>query len=247
MKAVILSLFVTVLSLSTLHAETPLSADEKAAIHAEIRAYLLENPEILREAMAVLEEREAEAAAEADIALVQEHRAALLGDGFSYIGGNPEGDVTLIEFVDYQCGFCKRAHPEVQALIAADPNIRYIVKELPILGPASMAAARAALAVLDLQGDAAYARFSDALMRHEGQLTPGVITALADEAGADVDEMMALADSDAITNRLNETRALASAIKLSGTPTFVLGDRILRGYLPLQDMQAIVAETREGT
>ncbi len=241
LKASVLSLMALPLS-----AQSGLSTADKETLRNEIREYILENPEILREAMAILEEREADAQRLADIALVQLHSDSLYSDGFSFIGGNPDGDITIVEFVDYQCGYCKRAHPEVQAILSADPNIRYVAKELPILGPASMVAARSALAVLDQQGPEVYAKFSDALMRHQAQLTPSVISSLAEASGVDTQKMLTLADTDTITNRLNANRALAQAIKLSGTPTFVVGDKILRGYLPLPEMQRVIEEERDG-
>ena len=95
-------------------------------------------------------------------------RDAIFDDGFSFVGGNPEGSVTIVEFLDYQCGFCRRAHPEVRELIAADGDIRWIVKEMPILGPGSELAARAAVATLIAEGPEAYAALHDRLMRLEG-------------------------------------------------------------------------------
>ncbi len=117
---------------------TDLSEAERAAFRAEVRAYLMDNPEIIVEAVDLLKERTAQAQAQADDSLVKENADALFNDGYSWVGGNPEGDITLVEFMDYRCGYCRRAKPEVAKLLAADGNIRLIVKEFPILGEASM-------------------------------------------------------------------------------------------------------------
>ena len=119
-----------------------LSSADKDAINAQIRAYILEDPEIIVEAMQVLEQREQNAQANADRDLVASMRGPLEDDGYSLIAGNPDGDVTLIEFLDYRCGYCKQAHDGVKALIASDPNIKFIIKEFPILGPESTFASR---------------------------------------------------------------------------------------------------------
>ena len=108
----------------------------------QVRAYLLQNPEVIFEAVAEFERRNAQAQGDMDGALIEANAEALFNDPMSWVGGNPEGDVTLVEFLDYKCGFCKRALPEVDALLEQDDNIRVIVKELPILGAESELASR---------------------------------------------------------------------------------------------------------
>ncbi|WP_161861259.1 DsbA family protein [Algicella marina] len=247
MKTVMFALAFSALAVTGALAQTDMTEAERDSLHSEIRAYLLENPEVLREAMAVLEEREADEQVAEDQRIVEENIDALYADGFSYTLGDADSPLTIVEFIDYQCGYCKRAHPDVQALLESNPDIRYIIKELPILGPESLVAARSTMAVLENQGPETYATFSDALMRHQGKLTTAVIASIAEESGVNIDEMIALADSDLITERLNATRVLAKAVKLSGTPTFVIGDVILRGYLPKEDMAELIEDVREGT
>ncbi|NNU80663.1 DsbA family protein [Halovulum dunhuangense] len=222
-----------------------LSPADRDALRAEIRGYLLDNPEVLMEAIAVLEQRNAAAEANADAAAIAAHAEALYSDGVSHVMGNPQGDVTIVEFLDYQCGFCKRAHPEVMDLLAQDGNIRLIQKEFPILGPVSETASRAALAVLLDQGSEIYEAFTDAMMRFDGQLNPGVIRGLARDAGADVAAMEARMQDADITRIIAENRSLATALQVSGTPTFVLGSELVRGYLPLPQMQERVRSVRE--
>ena len=117
-----------------------MSEAERAAFRAEVRAYLLENPEVLSEAIEVLQQRQAEEAASQDLNLVKANQQDLFQDSHSYVGGNPEGDITVVEFIDYRCGYCRKAHTEVGQLIESDGDIRYIVKEFPILGDQSVIA-----------------------------------------------------------------------------------------------------------
>ena len=221
-----------------------LNEADRTALHEEFRSYLLENPEILREAMAELDRREREAQVSRDVALVEEHRDALTADGYSNVMGNPEGDITIVEFLDYQCSYCKRAHPEIQALLASDDNIRLIQKEFPILGPVSQMASRAASALLIAQGAEVYDTFADKLMRHEGALNQQVILALAEESGADIDRMLELANSEQVSEQLSRNVELGRAMEITGTPTFVVGDQMLRGFVPASTLRSMIAAQR---
>jgi protein-disulfide isomerase len=217
---------------------------ERAAIREEVRQYLLENPGILREMIAALEAEEAGARAETDRALIAEHAEALFDDGFSHVAGNPEGDVTIVEFIDYQCGFCRRAHPEVQALLERDGDVRLVVKEFPVLGPGSELAARAAVATLKTEGGEAYERLNHALMTLDGPVTEESLDRALAEAGIDGAAIRPVMADEEVTRRLAETRALAEAMGIRGTPTFVIGETLVPGYLPLEGLEALVAEAR---
>ncbi|MEN8840679.1 MAG: thioredoxin domain-containing protein, partial [Octadecabacter sp.] len=138
---------------SSVFAQDTMTEAERTEFRAEVRAYLLENPEVLMEAIAVLETRQAQAEVLRDDQLVAMNMNALLDDGFSYVGGNPDGDITIIEFTDYRCGFCRRAHPEVAELLESDGNIRMITKEFPILGEQSVVASQFAVATKIVAGD----------------------------------------------------------------------------------------------
>jgi protein-disulfide isomerase len=221
-----------------------LSEQDRAALHEEFRAYLLENPEILREAMIELDRRDRAAQASRDSELIREHRDELVADGYSNVLGNPEGDITIVEFLDYQCGYCKRAHPEIKALLESDPDIRLIQKEYPVLGPASQMAARAASAVLIAQGPEVYNRFTDALMLHDGPLNEQVLLALAEESGVDIDRMLDLGNGDEVGAQLSRNLQLGRDMEISGTPTFVIGDQMLRGYAPASTFRSLIEAQR---
>ena len=224
--------------------ETPMSERERSALHAEIRAYLLANPEILNEMIAILEQKQQAETAEKDRTLVATHAQAIFDDGFSFVGGNPDGAFTIVEFLDYQCGFCRRAHPDVAELLASDGDIRWIVKEMPILGPGSELAARAAVATLIAEGPERYAALNDRLMRLQGQVDDASLDKALAEAGLDAAAIRARLHDPEVTRRLEATRALADDLAISGTPTFVFENQMVRGYLPLAEMRGLVEELR---
>jgi len=219
---------------------------EREAFRTEVRAYLLEYPEVLMEAINILEARRKEDTQKADAALIAASSEQLYNDPNSWVSGNPEGDVTLVEFSDYRCGYCKKAHPEVQELLKRDPNIRLVVKEFPILGPDSMAAGRMALAALDLD-PANFEALNDALMSFEGQLIEPVAYQIASGVGYDIAALRDHAASAEIEARISDNYALARTLGLQGTPSFILGNRIIRGYLPIEQMLAAVADARAAT
>ncbi|MFW8592707.1 DsbA family protein [Cribrihabitans neustonicus] len=224
---------------------TALTAEERAAFGAEVRQYLMENPAVILEAVNLLEQQQAEAEAARDEALVAEHLEALENDGYSWVGGNPEGDITLVEFMDYRCGYCRRAAPEVEKLLESDGNIRLVIKEFPILGEASVLSSRFAVATKQVAGDEAYKHVHDALISMDGEPSEVALKRLADGLELDAEAIFARMDSDKVTRELRQTRALAQELSISGTPTFVLGGELLRGYLPAAQMESIVEELRD--
>ncbi len=217
---------------------------ERATFRAEVRAYLMDNPEVLMEAIGVLEQRESAAQSANDTAMAVANADALFNDGYSFVGGNPDGDITLVEFMDYRCSYCKQAFAEVDTLLMDDGNIRFIVKELPILGEQSVLAAQFAIAVQQLHGDAIYKNIHDALMGLRSDVTLDVLSRLADTFGLDPAPIFARAAGPEVAAVITGNRALAQAMQISGTPTFVLEDRMLRGYVPLAQMQQIVTAVR---
>jgi protein-disulfide isomerase len=221
-----------------------MSADEKAAFGRQVRAYILENPEILLEAFQVLEEQQKASEFEADLQRVLDNRDALSNDGFSFVGGNPEGDLTMVEFLDYRCGYCRKAHKEVAKLLADDGNIRWVVKEFPILGEASTISSQVAVATLRVLGPEAYLALHNELMTFSGPMTESAIGYLLKKIGQDADAVLAEMNAEAVLNQIKETNALARTLVVNGTPTFVIGDRIVRGYLSPDEMLRMVKLAR---
>jgi protein-disulfide isomerase len=222
-----------------------MTAAEREALRAEIRAYLLENPEVLVEAMGVLQSREDQAATERDAAMILANADQIFTSPSDWVGGNVDGDVTVVEFMDYRCGYCRKAHDEVKSLVEGDGKIRYVVKEFPILGEGSLLSSQFALAVRMLHGDAAYATARDALITLRGDATAETLGRLAADLGYDPAPILAKMGADEIKAIITANHALAETMDISGTPTFVMKDTMLRGYVPLEDMQTIVAELRK--
>lgn len=235
--------FIAALAASPLAAQDMTDA-ERAAFRAEVRAYLLENPEVLMEAIGVLEAREQEAQVQADVAMARTNADALFNDPTSFVGGNPDGDITIVEFMDYRCGYCKRAYPEVSALIAGDGNIRYIIKELPILGEESVIASRFALAVREVAGDEMYADIHSTLMEYQGTISEAALLRIGDSFELDTLAILDAMYGDDVTQIINANRHLAQRMQINGTPTFVVEDQLLRGYVPQAQMEQIVAGVR---
>lgn len=224
---------------------TQMTDAERAAFRAEVRAYLLDNPEVLAEAINELQNRQAEAAANADVELVKANAEDLFNDGYSFVGGNPEGSLTIVEFLDYRCGYCKKAHAEVAELVSSDGDIRYIVKEFPILGEQSVVASRFAIAALRTLGRDAYEKINAGFYESfRGDVTPETLAAFATDLGLDSAAIFAQMDAPEVTKIIEENHRLAQRMQVSGTPTFVMGGQMLRGYAPLQTMREIVAAER---
>lgn len=221
-----------------------MSEIERAEFGEAVRAYLLENPEVIMEAVAVLEQRQQQEETASDQQLAVQFAEELFNDGFSHIGGNPEGTINIVEFSDYKCGFCKRAYPEILQLIENNPDIRFVLKEYPILGAESVLASRAAIAVLVNEGDEIYELFHDALMLENGPLSEISLPLIAQSVGADSAKMVEMMNSSLVTQIIQSNRALGQQMQISGTPTFVIEDQMLRGFLPLAQLQLIVDDVR---
>ena len=209
-----------------------------------IRSYLMTNPEVIVEAIAEYENRQKLAAAAADGDLIADNKAEIFDDGYSIVRGNPDGDVTLVEFADYNCGFCKRAHTEVEKFVEADGNIRVIVKEFPILGPGSITAARVALASRKQQDGKLYPELNDALMLHRGSHTEETVFSIAEKLGLDVDQLREDMDDEDIQEQINRTYALAQKMRINGTPAFIMGDQIVRGFVPADNLMGLAKQVR---
>lgn len=222
-----------------------MTAEERTALRDEIRAYLIENPEVLVEAMDVLQQREELAALERNSQLVQTRASDIFASPTDWVGGNLQGDITLVEFMDYRCSYCRKAHEEVQELVASDGNIRYVIKEFPILGEASLISSQFAIAVRLLHGDDAYKAAHNALITLRGEPSAETLGRLATDLGHDPAPILEKMGAEEVLAIIRTNHALADGMEISGTPTFVLKDQMLRGYVPLEDMRTIVAEARK--
>jgi protein-disulfide isomerase len=226
---------------SVLLALAACSQSEPAAVTGEqVRAYLLENPEVIEEALGKLQEKRQAAADQALAKSLVSRRADLERDARDFVAGNPNGAITVVEFFDYRCPYCKVARPEIDKLLAANKDIRYVMKEYPILSAASEAAARAAIGA---KAQGKYLPVHMALMA-EQTLDDTSIKRILTENDVDVDKALAVGTGAAATKQLEETRALARDTRVNGTPAFVIGDRMIAGWSPQDITDAIEAARR---
>ena len=219
------------------------NADRKV-LQKEIRRYILENPDIIFEAADIVRKREAALEVQEDEELIQSNFNEIFYDNYSYVGGNPDGDITIVEFVDYKCGYCRRAAELVRELIAKDDNIRFVVKEFPILGEASLVSSKFAIAVKNIGGPEKYKVAHDILLALTAEPTEIYLRRIAKELELNPEELFEAMQSDLVAQEIDQTGELAQKLQISGTPTFILGDQFLRGFVPLEILSKAINSER---
>jgi protein-disulfide isomerase len=224
------------------HAESEDSAAELPVEQIEqiVRDYLMREPEIIYQALEELQRRQAEAETERQRVAITENREQLINDAGDPVAGNPDGNVTLVEFFDYQCGYCRQVVKSVRELIDEDQELRVVFKEFPILGEASVVAARAALAAREQDR---YLPFHLALMGSRDLSLAGIMK-LAEQVGLDTERLASDMQQPAIDRQLQANHALAQELGIEGTPAFVIGEEVVPGAVDKQRLAGLVEELR---
>jgi protein-disulfide isomerase len=226
-------------------AQAPFTEEQRREIGAIVRDYLLKNPEILRETMVELERRETEAQNAARQSALSQSRDALLNSPRDFAAGNPSGDLTVVEFFDYNCGYCKRALADLQALMKSDPKLRVVLKDFPVLGPDSVEASRVALAAKkQLKGDKLF-DYHVKLMETRGRINAERAIALAKEMGVDPARLQKDMEAPDVKQTIQDNVVLGDKLGLSGTPAFVVGSEVISGAVGLEPMRKAVAGVRQ--
>lgn len=220
-------------------AESQLSSERVEQI---VREYLMREPQLVYDALEELQRREQTEKVERIRLAALEHEDELYNNPSSPIGGNADGDVTLVEFFDYRCGYCRHVVSTLETLISEDDGIKVVFKELPILGEESERATRAALASRE-QG--AYERFHFALMRAEDFSKAGILS-LAEDNGLDADRLLEDMNGPDVSRTIEENHELAGALGVAGTPMFIIGGKVIPGAAELEQLRALVEEARAG-
>ncbi|HVY20873.1 MAG TPA: DsbA family protein [Bauldia sp.] len=220
-----------------------ISDSQRTEIEGVIRNYLIANPEIIRDAINELQRKEDEAARVAQTKVITDNASTLFDSKNEVVLGNPKGDVTLVEFFDYNCAYCRRAHADMQALIKDDPNLRVVLKEFPILGDGSVAAAQVAVAVL-LTAPDKYAAFHEALITEKGQVDGDKALAVAADLGLDAEMLKTKANSDEAKANINEVRDLAEKLDLTGTPSYATKLKVVVGAVGMDNLKAEIKAAR---
>ncbi|HTE81825.1 MAG TPA: DsbA family protein [Reyranella sp.] len=222
-------------------AAAPATTGDKAVLGKAIRDYLMANPEVLVEAMQELERKQDSQRDTVAQKAIKENRAGLMSDPESPIVGNPNGDVTIVEFSDYQCPYCKRAHTAVKSVLAADSKVKLVFKDLPILGEPSRIAALAALAA---RAQNKHLSLHDALMEFSGKLDRDRIMEIAGSVGLDVARLQKDMDDPKLKQIIERNMALASALGVRGTPAFVIGNQFVPGAVDADTLKRMINDVR---
>ncbi|MAV18557.1 MAG: hypothetical protein CBC70_05145 [Alphaproteobacteria bacterium TMED110] len=243
MKKFVLVFFLAVwmmapLNVSAADKTAPVSQD---ALGEAIRTYLLENPDVMAEVfentqkylIAEDEKRQSE--------MLKKNSDALYNDERDFSIGSPDAPITIVEFFDYNCGYCKRAFPDIMKLTQKNPDVRVVFKEFPILGPASEQAARVALAS---KGDGKYFAIHQGLLNARGSVSGAALSSLIEKHGLNADEIVTRGKNKDIDAHIKDVRNLAQSLGVSGTPAFIIDNQLFSGALSYDDMQSLIDEIR---
>ena len=243
MKKFVLVFFLAVwmmapLNVSAADKTAPISQD---ALGETIRTYLLENPDVMAEVfentqkylIAEDEKRQSE--------MLKKNSDALYNDERDFSIGSPDAPITIVEFFDYNCGYCKRAFPDIMKLTQKNPDVRVVFKEFPILGPASEQASRVALAS---KGDGKYFAIHQGLLNARGSVSGAALSSLIEKHGLNADEIVTRGKNKDIDAHIKDVRNLAQSLGVSGTPAFIIDNQLFSGALSYDDMQSLIDEIR---
>jgi protein-disulfide isomerase len=222
------------------------SADQREEIGKIMKDYLLTHPEVMQDVMAELEKRQQAAEAEKHRTAVVENKATLFGSPHQVVLGNPQGNVTMVEFFDYNCGYCKRAMSDMLDLIKNDGNLKFVLKEFPVLGEGSVEAARVAVAarMQDSSGKK-YVEFHQKLLGGRGGADKARALAVAKEVGFDMPRLERDMGSDEVKKTIDENMKLAEALGVNGTPSYVVGQEVVVGAVGLDALREKISAERK--
>jgi protein-disulfide isomerase len=222
------------------------SDDQRHEIEDIIKAYLLAHPQVLQEAMDALDKQQKEADAEKAKATIKSQNATIFNSAHQVVLGNPQGNVTMVEFFDYNCAYCKRALPDMMELLKTDSNLKFVLKEFPVLGPGSVEAAHVAVAarMQDPTGKK-YIEFHQKLLGGRGAADKDRALAVAKEVGFDMARLQKDMDSDEVKNTIDENMKIADALGVSGTPSYVVGDEVIVGAVGLDTLRDKIKADRK--
>ena len=216
-------------------ARADLDATDRATLNSIIEDFIRNNPEIVRDTLIALAAREEAERKQTGLAKVRDDQ----GDP---VMGNANGTITLYEFSDYNCGYCKRVFEPIQQLVRDNPDVRLVIKEFPILSQSSLVAAKAAIAA-EMQGK--FGDYHIAMMTYRGQITDAIVMRMAAQAGVDIEQLKSDMGSAKTMAIIQRTREAAAALEINGTPGLVVGDTIVPGAIGLDELVKLIAEERD--
>jgi protein-disulfide isomerase len=218
----------------------PLTPAQKDTVEGIVRDYIRNHPDMLLDALEAAQARRDEAATKSAIAA---NSTQLFHDPDSPVGGNPRGDVTIVEFFDYRCPYCKAVEPGLEQLLAEDGKLRIVYKEFPVLGPTSVYASQVALAA---RAQGKYDAFHRAMLAARGSIDDGVVTHVAAAVGIDMAKAQAAIAAPATERIIHDDYTLAEALSIDGTPAFVVGNVLVPGAADIDTLKHLIAAARAG-
>jgi protein-disulfide isomerase len=214
---------------------------QREQVESIVHDYLMQHPDVLIAALRQAEDKlHKDDEAKASQA-VTDHRKDVFDDPATPVGGNPKGNATIVEFFDYRCPYCKQVEPSLESMLKEDSKLRLVYKEFPILGPASVTAAHAALAA---QRQGKYDAFHDAMMAAHGNITDETVYRVAASVGLDIEKLKRDMESAEIAQQIKDNMKLADALDIHGTPAFVIGDKVVPGAVDLDQLKSMVTGAR---
>ena len=219
--------------------------EEKELFQIEIQRFILENPAIIIEAIQLYQKNKEKEAEAEELQILNDKSAELFQDNHSFIGGNNDGKIKIVEFMDYKCGYCKKNHSIIWSIIKENSDVKYIVKEFPILGPQSTMAAQALLSVLLYDSNKTYKSFSDHLISYSGPINIKTLKAFAELSGSKIPDLETTMKSEKVNLIITKNASLAKDLRIEGTPTFIIEDQIIRGFISKNQMQELIELTRK--
>jgi len=225
-------------------AEEPLSAARKAEIGDIVKSYLLDHPELVQEALNALDQKQKDAEATAQKAALSSLSASLTKEENGVVLGNPKGDVTLVEFFDYNCGYCKKSLSDMMGLIKDDPKLRLVLRDFPVLGPDSVEASLVALAVRKQLKADRYMAFHQKLLTSRGRVGKELALQAAHDSGADMAQLSKDMDSGDSKPLIEATMHAADQLRIGGTPSFVVGDGVIVGAVGQDALASAIKAVR---
>ena len=226
-------------------ARAQMSAAQRTEIEGVIKDYLMKNPEVIREVLVEMERKQKADEESARTKAVTDLAPTLFNSSRQAVMGNPNGKITLVEFFDYNCGYCKKALDDVAKLVKAEPELRLVIKDFPVLGPGSVEAAEIATALRNQMKGDKYWQYHTKLMMTRGQIGKAQALAVAKELGADMDKLAKDAASPETRASLQEVMMIADKLQLTGTPTFVLADEVIVGAVGHDELRNKIGNLRK--
>ncbi|HMB48965.1 MAG TPA: DsbA family protein [Afifellaceae bacterium] len=225
-------------------AQAEMNDAQRSEIEKLVHDYILANPEIIESALIALEEKKQAAEKEKQTEAIAKLSDTIFNSEHQAVIGNPNGSITMVEFFDYNCGYCKRAHNDMQALLESNPDLKVVMKEFPILSEGSLEAARISVAVTKLMPES-YADFHRELLLRGGSANKEKALSIASEMGLDTEALEAEAAMEDTMENFSEVRMLAQAIGISGTPSYVIGDEAVFGAVGFDQLQEKISQARQ--